>query len=270
MISGPSTAEVTRYYDENAGNKVRDFVLGNPRVEKACQLIRRFAPDSPKGILEIGAGIGHVSWRMAKTWPAARVVGAELSSRSVELAKRLFAEPNLIYHEGIVTSETFDQRFDMIVLMDIYEHVSQAERPSFHHSLSQLLSPTGMVIVTCPTVAKLQHLRIHDPKGLQPVDEDITSEELVIFARDLGAKLIYHAEVDIWDVADYTHSVIRRGHSARSMQPIPTEGRKARLKRATELLLGRSTSLWNLPPTQRRSQVQARLGNDATAILNDC
>ena len=78
------------YYDGQIARKLRDFVEGNERVELAWQTIEQWAPPDPRRILEIGCGIGDISWRMTRRWPECEVVGLEISRKSLEIAEKLF------------------------------------------------------------------------------------------------------------------------------------------------------------------------------------
>src|ERR1700721_3000258 len=92
--------QVQDYYDARIAGKMRDFTHPNPRIEAAIALIAEWAPRSPRRILEIGCGIGATSWRMARAWRDAQVVGSDLNPRSIAVAKTCFRRPNLSYVNG--------------------------------------------------------------------------------------------------------------------------------------------------------------------------
>src|SRR4029077_3538660 len=114
----PTLETVQAYYDGRVEGKLRDFTEANPRIEAAIQLVAEWAPPEPSRILEIGCGIGATCWRMARAWPKAEVVGADVSPLSIEVAKTCFQLPNLSYREGLVQEGTLSGKFDLVLLMD--------------------------------------------------------------------------------------------------------------------------------------------------------
>src|SRR5690606_20511678 len=129
--------QVKSYYDANITGKLRDFVEGNDRVECAWRTIERWAPKDPKSVLEGGCGAGAISWRMSRLWPDAKVIGADISPVSLEVAEKLFASPDLRLRQWPLPEHAQQEKFDLIVLMDVYEHVAEKDRPAVQEQLRQ-------------------------------------------------------------------------------------------------------------------------------------
>jgi len=79
-----------------------------------------------------------------------RAVGLELEGSRIDIAKRM--NPALEIHEGDITAPDtaarLGERFDLIVLRDIIEHVT--ERDAMFANLVDLLKPGGYLYVTFP------------------------------------------------------------------------------------------------------------------------
>lgn len=255
-MNTPTLESVQAYYDERVHGKIRDFTHGNPRIEAAVQLIADWAPPKPKRILEIGCGIGATCWRMARAWPDAEVIGADVSLLSIEVAKTCFKRPNLSYRAGLVTEGAFSGRFDLVVLMDVYEHIAMSDRTSLHRTIKSLLSDEARVIITVPTPATQNDARKTNPSLLQPVDEDITPADILTFAANTGTELLYYREMGIWRYGDYAHIVVGRYQNLTSvkLREYRLEGAAA-LKQRAKRLLGRPQAM----STGRRDY----LGSDA-------
>ena len=151
--------EVQIYYDQQIRGKLRGFVEGNPRIEGAWLTIEKWTVNNPQRILEIGCGIGDISWRMSRCWPESEVVGLDISPKSLEIARKLFGSPRLSFVEGPLTEGILDGKFDLIVLLDVYEHIAIADRPILHEALRQLLSERGRLILAFPTPRKQANLK---------------------------------------------------------------------------------------------------------------
>jgi len=202
-----STSSVKDYYDAHTIDKLRGFVEGNLRVEIAWETIAAWAPNRPKRILEIGCGVGDICWRMRRRWPEAEVVGLDISARSIETARRLFGDEKLSFVEGELKPGTVPGPFDLIVLMDVYEHIAQAERPALHAVLRELRSPEGRIVLAFPTPRHLAHLREHEPECIQPIDEDVDVESVNVLARDTDTTPLLYRHVGVWHEGDYAHAV---------------------------------------------------------------
>jgi SAM-dependent methyltransferase len=239
-MTTPTLESVQAYYDERVDGKIRDFTHANPRIEAAIQLVAEWAPPKPRRILEIGCGIGATCWRMAGAWPEAEVIGADVSPISIEVAKRCFRRPNLSYRAGLVQQGAFAGSFDLVLLMDTYEHIARSDRAAFQSTIKSLLSDEARVIITVPTPATQNDARKTNLPILQPIDEDVTPADILTLASNTDTQLIYYREVGIWRYGDYAHVVVGRYQSLadvklREYKPSGNAALKQRAKR----LLGR-------------------------------
>jgi trans-aconitate methyltransferase len=242
-MTAPTLESVRAYYDGRVEGKLRDFTDANPRIEAAIQLLAEWAPPKPSRILEIGCGIGATCWRMARAWPEAEVVGVDVSPLSIEVAKTCFQRPNLTYRAGLIQEGTLSGKFDLVVLMDTYEHIPMEDRATLHVTIKSLLSDEARLIVTFPTPAVQNYARTTSPSALQPVDEDVTPADIVVLAKETSSQLLYYREVGIWRYGDYAHVVFGRYQTLadvklREYKP----GTRAALKQGVKGLLGRSQS----------------------------
>jgi trans-aconitate methyltransferase len=210
-VSGAPAAEAVRaFYDARLERMVADFVDGNRRVERAWETVDRFAPRDPRRLLELGCGIGGTAWRMSRRWPGSDVVGLDVSPQLLQAAQSLFASGTLSFVEGPLRPGLLQGHFDLIVLMDVYEHIAPAERQPLHEALAQLIGDGGRLVVTTPTPAHLAWLRANTPDEIQPVDEDVTVELLQALAAATSTELCLYQEVGIWYERDYLHAVFCR------------------------------------------------------------
>jgi SAM-dependent methyltransferase len=203
-----SLQEVRSYYDEHVIGKIRGFIEVNPRVERAWLTIEQWAPNNPQRILEVGCGIGDISWRMSHRWLESEVVGLDVSRKSLEIAQKLFTSPRLSFLEGPLTKGRIIGKFDLIVLMDVYEHIAVADRSVLHEALRELRSDEGRIVLSFPTPHHQAWLRKHKPDGIQPVDEDIHGATILKLASDTETEVLLYQEVNVWHEGDYAHAVL--------------------------------------------------------------
>jgi 2-polyprenyl-3-methyl-5-hydroxy-6-metoxy-1,4-benzoquinol methylase len=218
MAVAVHATQVQAFYDEHIVYKVADFVDGNRRVDAAWNTIQQWAPAGPRRILEIGCGLGAMAWRMAARWPDAQVVGVDISPRSIEYASKLFVLPNLTFASGRIEELELGRDYDLIVLVDVFEHIADADKPAFNASLEPLLSANGRVVLTFPTPAYQRILRSTAPDKLQPVDEEIELATLQALATATATNLLMYREHSVWISGDYGHAVLGRREAGRPVE----------------------------------------------------
>lgn len=252
--------EVKAFYATQVKRKLRDFVEGNDRVELAWQTIEQWAPPNPRRILEVGCGIGHISWRLSRRWPCAHVLGWDISGESITLAQKLFASSRLSFVQGAILEDRADNQFDLIVLMDVYEHLPSWERPRVHDMLKERRSDEGRIVLSFPTPRHLAWLRMHQPKEIQPVDENVNASTIVSLANDVECDVLLYQEVGVWHEGDYAHAVLgkRSGWAPVIKRDSEQQGIRTRI---SQLLVKKAPPL--IPSrASRLDMVRQRLGED--------
>lgn len=244
-IGGGAAAEpraegVAAFYDARVAGKLADFVGANPRIEAAVETLAEWAPANPKRVLEIGCGVGATAWRMARAWPDAEVIGIDISAASIRVAQTCFQLPNLAYRAGALADCQLGGVFDLVLMMDVYEHIAPADRPSLRTALKQLLSDESRLLLMVPSPAHQAYLRQHKPDGLQPVDESIDIVQILALAEETATRPLYYREVGVWRYGDYCHAVLGRGAN---LQPVALReprggGGRQRLKGLVKAVLG--------------------------------
>ncbi len=209
--------DIQDFYNDWQVELLLDFVNSNPRASAAI----RFAIKSLQNleaavVVDLGCGMGWSSAELVRGFPRLRVHAVDLSPKLLQVGRALFQDPRLTFGDQDVTKPGWRERsglpstVDAFVMLDVYEHIPAEARPLFHSALAESLSPTGSVILTCPSAMHQKHLRTHNPKGLQPVDEDLSLEDVLRLARDLSAEIVHFQYVSIWNTNDYFHAAMVR------------------------------------------------------------
>ncbi len=199
--------QVEEFYTAQVEKRLKMFVKGNERVDRAWETLIDNISQSPKNVLEVGCSIGVICWRMGLTWPNAQITGLDLTKVYVEIGNKLFRSSNLKLVHGTLPYP-FSTRFDLIVLMDVYEHISLEDRDTFNKTLKENLTEDGVVFLSFPTVRYQQYLREHAPDELQPVDEDVPITAIAELTSLLQKDVQLYKENSVYHTGDYAHVVI--------------------------------------------------------------
>jgi len=205
-----SNKKVSDFYDNFKIKLVEDFIRPNKRVENAIQIALSHIPNDTNSILDLGFGLGWSSYEMARHFPSATVRGFDISEELTATAKSLFQASNLTYTSMDLTRDFPKGKFDVIILIDVYEHIPISDRSKFYENIRRSLSENGRVIFTCPTVYHQNYLRKHKPEGLQPVDEDIDIHSFLDFCKNTGTEISHFAYLDIWNSRDYLYCIAEK------------------------------------------------------------
>ncbi len=236
MSGSPNEEAVVSYYDTVVKNKLHNYLYGNPRVDAAWQTIVKYQPQAGKmlEILEVGCGVGTICHRMAQKWPQASISGLDISPRSIEVAHKLFGSEQVQFTAGVLTADQFNRQFDLIIFMDVYEHIAVDDRPTVHHAIKKLLRNRGRVILSVPTPHNLQWSAKHKPETMQPVDEHISLGVIEQLARETDTEVIFYEKKDIWNTGDYAHIVLEKNDDfqAAFFKPKPVSLKQSLKRRA--------------------------------------
>lgn len=236
---------VVSYYDEHVQHKLNDYIKVNPRIEFGWATITRHAPANPQRILEVGCGMGNVSSRMRKHWPNAQITGIDISTLSIQVAQKLFADDKLQFKETILTPDTFkNEQFDLIIFMDVYEHIAVHDRPDVHAAIKKLLKNKGRLIITVPTPHNLSWSLKNKPETMQPVDEHISFNVVGKLAADTDTEVIMYQVKNVWNVGDYAHAVFEKNDDFEAAfftpKPVTALERSNRILGKIKAMLGES------------------------------
>jgi SAM-dependent methyltransferase len=242
-MTEPSRAAVETYYDKRAGEKLRDFTHFNPRIEAAIQTLAEWAPVNPRRVLEIGCGIGATSWRMARAWPQAEVIGADISPASIDVARACFRLPNLYYYVGPIEQGALEGKFDLILMMDVYEHIAPADRSGLHAALKNILADDARFVLTFPTPTLQNYIAANSPQDLQPVDECIGYDEITVLTGETATQMVFYRKTGVWHYGDYAHLVLARyrGMTEVKLREYVHPSRLVRVKQMLKRLIGRES-----------------------------
>ena len=93
-------------------------------------------------ILDIGCGNGALTYDLAQK--AKKVVGIDLKEENIKIAKKKYSAPNIEYAVGDARSYNFNEKFDVVVLSNVLEHIE--DRVEFLKKL-KLLAPKILIRV---------------------------------------------------------------------------------------------------------------------------
>lgn len=191
---------VVTYYDGFRERLLEDYRIQNKRVVAALDFAEESLGDA-ESVLDVGCGIGWSSDYLRER--GYEVTGLDLSPVLIQTARETFG--------GAFVCADFPtwepQPYDAVLMIDVYEHFPRNERDRVHSRLRE--TGASRIVLTVPTVANFEFARANGIP-LQPIDEDVTDDDLARLAEDVGGRVTVNRLVSIWREGDYRHVLVTR------------------------------------------------------------
>lgn len=121
----------------------------------------------PQSVADIGTGDGRFAKELHDALPNTRVTGIDYSQRAIDLAQAL--NPGINFSCMDVTTDTPSEKFDLVTLIEVFEHIPLDSAQPFSASISKLLADDGILILTVPHENKpvsVKHFQHFSSKSL--------------------------------------------------------------------------------------------------------
>lgn len=138
------------YDEEYYKSRGMKFLFETPydrkHADQFVEKLRRAAPLGPQTrVLDLAFGIGYRPYFMSPL--VAHIDAVDISPFAVEFAKKTYAQPNVVYHESDILAWTTDAKYDLVLLVSIYEHLTKADQDKLLERIKPWLNPGGRVCV---------------------------------------------------------------------------------------------------------------------------
>ena len=142
MPLGPTVRRLFGRYEPQIASLYRSIYID---LDAYLAQIEKWISE-PRRILEIGAGEGAVTERLARAYPSAEITGIDIT----ENVGRLYSGPkrNVTFEQTTVqqVAATRPCAFDFVILSDVLHHVPTSLRPEILTSAKRCLSSDGQLI----------------------------------------------------------------------------------------------------------------------------
>lgn len=202
--------EVSSFYDNFAHEVlVNDLKRINKRQKKAMDFCRSYLRPSDS-VLEIGTGAGIITRFLCEN--VAMVTSIDISAENIRIAKLVCESFNVDFivsdmlNEGL-SSAMKGLSFDVIVLIDVIEHIPLDQHEKLFDRMTGLLRENGRIILTFPSTGYQDYLRSKKPEALQVIDENVHLGEMFTYPH---LRPVYLRYVDVYMKQQYVHLVMEK------------------------------------------------------------
>ncbi len=214
----PSMDEIRKYYDRDLGKQKQYYTLGSPRHRIMLRTVSRLVelfPSRKLRVLDIGCGAGNSIRQLILAGVAepGNICGIELSPVLAEFART--NSGGVLVQELDITENLSPRserdRFDIIILMDVYEHILPERRFQIWDNVSKALANRAVVYLAFP-----------DGPGGNPQITDFQVEigEVLSMVKPFELDLWSFEIVSLWRPCDYRVAVLQHGLVPKAPVPI--------------------------------------------------
>lgn len=126
-----------------------------------------------RSVLDVGCGDGYGAAHLAQV--ASDVVAVDVDPAVVDRASARYAAPGLTFSQAPATSLPFsDGRFDVVVALEVIEHLDRSAQPLFLAECARVMKPDGVLLLSTPDRTRTQDFREQNPHHLH----ELTAPEL--------------------------------------------------------------------------------------------
>jgi 2-polyprenyl-3-methyl-5-hydroxy-6-metoxy-1,4-benzoquinol methylase len=187
--------DARRYYEGfSLAVGLRDWLVPNARHEQ----LKLYIADLLHGrrnlrIADVGCGAGVMAAHLRRY---GEVTGVDFSGPAIEAARKL--APGVVFISGSLDALPPGERFDVITLFDVLEHIPRDERSEFLVTLRKCLTDEGTLFMSTPFPAFTHHRRINKDDTLQIIDEEIELPQVTAEAALAGLQLLKFEAYDVF------------------------------------------------------------------------
>lgn len=205
-----SKKEVEEFY--NTYKEKQKKIGVNIRHRTILKNLKAIGLQTNSNVLEVGCGIGTVSGLILKNIPNGKFVGVDISSESIELAKRIHSKyNNAEFITNDMTVFTHKILFDFVVLPDVLEHIPLEQHNNLFKVIASVSSANAIVLINIPEPNCLNWIRKHNPEKLQIIDQSLSMQDLLNNSYPHGFKLYSMNSYGLqYEENEYTSIVLKK------------------------------------------------------------
>lgn len=122
-------------------------------VGKALKELKATNRDGSLSVLDAGSGFGQYCYRISRLFPVAKILGVDVKQEQIDDCNRFFRqigkEDQVAFREADLTQYKTDCSYDLILSVDVMEHIEKDEM--VFSNFSQSLQPGGTLIISTPS-----------------------------------------------------------------------------------------------------------------------
>lgn len=197
------------FYDDFISYQIQSGI--NDRIYTLYKRLCKYGFKKGEHILEIGCGIGCLSYLVARKAKNCVYEATDISPKSIEFAKAQPALSDILFQAAdIVEYQTKKAPFDKILLFDVLEHIPEEKHNLLFDKISSWMHEGSVLFINLPNPYYIDYCRQNEPESLQVIDQSIWLEKLAGNLTSSMLEINYLETYSIWVENDYQFMVVKK------------------------------------------------------------
>lgn len=191
------SGEIAGFYDDYADRQQRTGT--NLRHYYLFHRLKKAGLKKHHRVLEVGCGIGTLTRLIHRYVKRGRVVGVDISERSIAFARKRFGDaPRIEFMVSNMQDFSYPDTFDFIVLPDVLEHIPVEQHEHLFALLRAHMHDDSVIFINIPHPQFIEYFREHSPEKLQIVDQALYADILASNCQKNNLVLLYYLPYSLY------------------------------------------------------------------------
>ncbi len=197
------------FYDNYISHQAASGI--NDRIYGLYKRLRRIGLNTDSNVLEIGCGIGALTFLLTRSIKRGRIEVMDLSPASIDFLTRHLKKPNLFVSSGDILHYIPDGKaFDMILAFDVLEHIPREKHAALFERIVGWMNANTLLLINIPNPGYILYDQQHNPATLQELDQPLFINELTQALSNASLELLQFETYSVWAKNDYQFMVIKK------------------------------------------------------------
>ena len=199
----------SQFYDNFISYQIESGI--NDRIyglyKRVC--ISGISPDD--SILEIGCGIGALTYLLSKKIKKGKIEAMDISPKSIEYAKKHLRRKNIMFAAAdILDFEPGNLKFDKILLFDVLEHIPEENHVLIFDKIEKWMDDDSMLLINLPNPNYILFNIKNNPETLQEIDNPVFLNKLSNVLDVTSLNIAYFETYSVWVKDDYEFLIVKK------------------------------------------------------------
>ena len=196
------------YYDNIINYQIESGI--NDRIYGLYKRTKKIGIKNKK-ILEIGCGIGALTFLLSKKISDGKVEAFDPSERSIKYAQEHIQKNNIFFKVSDILNFTPQfAPYDLILIFDVLEHIPEADHFEIFSKIKSWMNDETLLLINLPNPEYIIFDQKYHPEQLQEIDQSVFIKHLIPIFSSLSLELKYLETYSVWVKEDYQFLIIQK------------------------------------------------------------
>jgi len=197
------------FYDNYLSYHIRSGI--NDRIYFLYKRLKKIGLDKSDKVLEIGCGIGALTFLLSKIITTGKIEAIDISPRSIAFAQEHIKSKQVFFlTQDVLNFIPSSTSFDKILLFDVLEHIPADDHPAVFSHIASWLKQDGYLLINLPNPEYILYDQKNNPEALQELDQPVYLEQLLPILTKCSLELLLFEALSVWVKNDYHLLMLRK------------------------------------------------------------